>query len=84
MKAENVEKTLEARLKECIAIRAQLRTYLEDDSGCKELIEAMKHFVRDGTPSTGSMYVPNLGKTLQYVLSTKQDSYAVIKAKPAF
>jgi hypothetical protein len=75
-------KPQEQRLKECIAIRAQLRTYVDDDSGCRDLIDAMTHFVRDGSPATGSVYVPQLDRTLNYVLSTKKDSYAVIKAKP--
>lgn len=74
------QKSQKDRLKECIAIRTQLRSYLEDESDCKELIDSMTIFVRDGIPSTGSMYVPQLGRTLKYVLSTKQDSYAVIKA----
>lgn len=73
-------KPVKQRLKECIAIRAQLREHLENDSTCKELIDAMTHFVRDGTASSGSVYVPELGRKLEYTFSNKKDSYAVIKA----
>ena len=80
-------KTQEQRTQECMTIRAQLLQYLDKDSvmnECKDLVEDMNHFVRDGTTSTRSFFVPTLGRTLKYVLSTKQDSYAVIKAKPQF
>jgi hypothetical protein len=77
-------KTQEQRITECANIRAQLRQYLEDTSVVKELIDDMNHFVRDGTTATRSVYIPALGRTLKYMLSTKHDSYAVIKAKPDF
>jgi hypothetical protein len=75
-------KTTEQRFTECANIRAQLQQYLEDDSVVKELIDDMNHFVRDGTTATKSIYVPELGRTLKYMLSTRQDSYAVIKSRP--
>lgn len=80
-------KTVEQRFTECANIRAQLLQYLDKDSiqtECKELIDDMNHFVRDGLTVTKSIYVPELGRTLKYMLSTKQDSYAVIKGKPDF
>jgi hypothetical protein len=75
-------KTVEQRFTECANIRAQLLGYLEADKVPKELVEDMNYFVRDGTTATKSIYVPLLGRTLKYMLSTKKDSYAVIKAKP--
>lgn len=80
-------KTQEQRFTECANIRVQLFEYLNKDQlvkECKELIDDMNHFVRDGTASTRSIYVPTLGRTLKYMLSTKHDSYAVIKAKLDF
>lgn len=78
------EKSQEDRIKECINIRRQLRVYLEDDSECRALIDAMSHFIRDGTPATGKLYVPSLKRNIEYMLSHRQDSFAVIKRKRFF
>jgi hypothetical protein len=77
-------KSLDKRIQECCVIRAQLLEHLGDGEVPKELVEDMNHFVRDGWTVTKSIFVPLLGRTLKYTLSTKQDSYAVIKAKPDF
>ena len=72
-------KSRKDRLDECIAIRTQLRSYAHDDSEYGTLNACMVRFVRDATPCTGSLYLRGIGKTLEYVLSTKHESYAVIK-----
>ncbi len=77
-------KSVDQRFTECATIRAQLLEYLDNGAVPKELVEDMNHFVRDGRTVTKSIFVPLLGRTLKYMLSTKQDSYAVIKAKPDF
>ena len=77
-------KTQDQRIQECCTIRAQLLEHLGDGEVPKDLVEDMNYFVRDGRTATKSIFVPLLGRTLQYTLSTKKESYAVIKAKPDF
>ena len=72
-------KSQEDRIKECINIRRELQQYMDDDSECRELFDAMKYFIRDGTPATGKLYIPSLRRHMEYMLSNRQDSYAVLK-----
>lgn len=76
-----VEKPRDVRLKECISIRRQLREHVENDTECQELLDAMTHFVRDGISASGSCVVPSLGRKLDYMLSHRHDSYAVIRRR---
>lgn len=76
-----IEKPLDVRLKECINIRRQLREHVKDEHECQPLLDAMDHFVRDGISATGTCDVPSIGRKLEYMLSHRHDSYAVIKRR---
>jgi hypothetical protein len=72
-------KPQEIRVRECLAIRAQLR-YLKCESECGELVDAMNFFVRDGSSATGKFRVPSLeNRVMFYILSNAYDSYAVLR-----
>ena len=71
-------KSVQERLNECIAIRSQLRE-MQCENECDELLSAMVHFVREGQAASGSFMVPSFGRRLEYTLSTKHDSYAVLR-----
>jgi hypothetical protein len=68
-------KTLKERLDECItddshAVARDMARFIRD----------MAVFVRDGTPASGIVRIPHADRNLHYVLSTKRESYAVLKS----
>lgn len=72
-------KTMQQRLEECVQIRTQLRN-LQCDADCQPLHRAMTEFVARGVSASGSFFVPSAQRKLQYMLSNKHDSFAVLKA----
>jgi len=72
-------KPMPERLRECVRIRSQLRDLLPDETEYGHLNTAMVHFVRDNIPASGKFRIPSLDRTLHFTLSTKHESYAVLK-----
>jgi hypothetical protein len=71
-------KDLSDRLQECVRLRGQLC-----DLGLAppyQLVDAMNVFVREGVPSSGKVFLPQAGRTLEYVLSTKHPCSAVLRS----
>ena len=71
-------KSMQARLNECIGIRQKM-----SDLGIpvpEILIKAMNDFVRDNRASSGKIMVPEVGRLLEYTLSTKHPCTAVLRA----
>lgn len=70
-------KPVEQRVSECLSVRIQMR-----DHGiqCKELFEKMNAFIRDGTTASGKLWIQECERYLEYRLSHKSDSFAVLRA----
>ena len=71
-------KSMQARLNECIGIRQKMT-----ELGLpvpETLIKAMNDFVRDNQASSGKIMVPEVGRLLEYTLSTKHPCTAVLRA----
>lgn len=66
------------RVRECLGIRQQLLDY--GILAPPQLVDAMNVFVRDGIASTDTVFVPRAGRVLEYCLSTKTPSTAVLRA----
>lgn len=71
-------KDISTRLRECIAIRAQLRD-LRCDAECKELHQAMTRFIQDGTSATGKFRVYSIDRICHYQLGHNGESYVTLK-----
>lgn len=71
-------KDKDARLRECIAIRTQLRD-LRCDAECKELHKAMAEFIHDGSSATGKFRIYSIDRVCHYTLGHNGDSYVTLK-----
>jgi len=71
-------KDIATRLKECIAIRIQLRD-LRCDAECEELHAAMTAFVKDGSSATGKFRIHSLDRNCLYQLGHNGDSYVTLR-----
>ncbi len=71
-------KSTQDRLKECIEIRQKMAEFgLPIPT---ELIHAMNDFVRENRASSGKVLILRANRYLEYVLSTKHQCSAVLRA----
>ncbi len=71
-------KDIRERLKECIAIRIQLRD-LRCDAECDELHKAMSNFIRDGSSASGKFKLFSIDRMCVYHLGHNADSFVTLK-----
>ena len=70
-------KSVETRVAECVEIRKQL--FEVGLLAPAQLVDAMNAFVREGSSSSGKTFVPRAGRVLEWCLSTRQPSTAVLR-----
>lgn len=72
-------KSTQQRAEECVRIARQLKDMAMYDDVCHKLNPIMNEFIRDGTPVSGSFRVERCDRRLEYQLSNRADSFAVLR-----